>query len=165
VRPHHAAEGLEPEAAREVVARGIASAHRLAAEAMRSARARCSAASHDVCGCAVLVGRGMPRFSVDEILAVHFRMHQAEGELFRDALIAGAAQCGLALTTLPDKSALDAAARALALTRPRLDAQLVALGKRVGAPWGKDQKEAAAAALVALAVAPKPAGRARTPQA
>jgi hypothetical protein len=80
-------------------------------------------------------------------------MHKAEGELFRDALVAGSRACDLVLTTLPDKSALDAAAKALATTRAKLDATLAALGKAVGAPWGKDQKEAAAAALVALAKA------------
>jgi hypothetical protein len=92
----------------------------------------------------------MPDWSTEEILAVHFRMHKAEGELFRDVLVAGARVCDLELTTLPDKSALDAAARALGLTRARLDAQLAALGKSAGPPWGKDQKEAAAAALVSL---------------
>jgi hypothetical protein len=38
----------------------------------------------------------------------------------------------------------------LGVTRARLDAQLAALGKAAGPPWGKHQKEAAAAALVAL---------------
>ena len=38
----------------------------------------------------------------------------------------------------------------LGLSRTDLETQLVALGKTIGAPWGKDQKEAAAAALVAL---------------
>ena len=36
------------------------------------------------------------------------------------------------------------------MTRARLDADLAALGKSVGPPWGADQKEAAAAALVVL---------------
>jgi hypothetical protein len=151
--PYHAAEELEPAEARDVVARGIASAHRLAEEALREARQRYGAAGHEVCGCGVLVGAGMPAWTTEEVLAVHFRMHKAEGELFRDALVAGARACGLALTTLPDKSALDASAKALATTRARLDATLSALGKTAGAPWGKDQKEAAAAALVALAKA------------
>lgn len=164
-QPYHAAEGLEPEDAREVVARGVASAHRLAAEAVRGARERYAAASHDVCGCAVLVGSGMPSWSVDEILAVHFRMHAAEGELFRAALVAGARACDLALTTLPDKSALDAAVTQLGVTRVRLDATLAALGKRAGAPWGKDQKEAAVAALVALARAVPAEPRSRKPPA
>jgi len=30
----------------------------------------------------------MPDWSTDEILAVHVRMHKAEGELFRDVLVA-----------------------------------------------------------------------------
>jgi len=39
----------------------------------------------------------------------------------------------------------------LRLPRARLDAQLAALGKAVGPPWGAHEKEAAAAALAALA--------------
>ena len=148
--PYHAAEGLAPAAARESVKRSIASAHRLAASGIREAARRCAEAGHELCGCAVLVGTGMPDWSTDEILAVHVRMHKAEGELFRDVLVAGVRACDLELTTLPAKSALDDAAKMLSLTRARLDAQLAALGKSAGPPWGKDQKEAAAAALVAL---------------
>src|SRR2546422_5050268 len=47
------------------------------------------------------------------------------------------------------KSALDDATKKLGLTRARLDAHLATLGRSAGPPWGKDQKEAAAAALVA----------------
>jgi hypothetical protein len=148
--PYHAAEGLAPADARESVKRGIAEAHRLAASGIREAARRLADAGHELCGCAVLAGTGMPSWSTDEILAVHVRMHKAEGELFRDVLVAGARACGLELTTLPHKSAIDDAAKKLGLTRPRLDARLAALGRSAGPPWGKDQKEAAAAALVAL---------------
>jgi len=148
--PYHAAEGLDPNDARESVKRSNAVAHELAASALRDAGRRCAESGHEVCGCAVLVGTGMPSWSTEEILAVHVRMHKAEGELFRDVLVAGARACGLELTTLPDKSALDAAARMLGVTRARLIARLVVLGKAAGPPWAKDQKEAAAAGLVAL---------------
>jgi hypothetical protein len=148
--PYHAAEGLDPEEAREAVKRSIASAHRLAADGIRAAARRCAEAGHELCGCAVLVGTGMPDWSTDEILAVHVRMHKAEGELFRDVLVAGTRACDLKLTTLPDKSAFDAAAKMLGVPRARLDAGLARLGKAAGPPWGKDQKEAAAAALAAL---------------
>jgi hypothetical protein len=77
-------------------------------------------------------------------------MHKAEGELFREVLVAGARSCGIPLTTLPCKTPLDAAASLLAMTRSQLDAHLAALGKAAGPPWGADQKEAAAAALVVL---------------
>lgn len=148
--PYHAAEGLAPAEARESVERSIASAHRLAADGIREAARRVSEAGHELCGCAVLVGTGMPNWSTDEILAVHVRMHKAEGELFRDALVAGARACELVLTMLPEKSVLEDATKKLGLTRARLDAQLAVLGKAAGPPWGKDQKEAAAAALVTL---------------
>jgi hypothetical protein len=149
--PYHAAEGLAPAAARASVRRSIAAAQRLATGAIGEAARRLAEGGHDVCGCAVLVGNGMPPWSTDEILAAHVRMHTAEGELFRDVLVNGARACGLAVTTLPVASALDDASRRLGLTGARLSARLAALGKAAGPPWGKDQKEAAAAALVALA--------------
>jgi hypothetical protein len=103
----------DPAQARESVRRSIACAHRLAASGLREAAKRAAEAGHELCGCAVLVGTGMPDWSTDEILAVHVRMHKAEGELFRDVLVAGARACDLALTTLADKSALEDAARML----------------------------------------------------
>jgi hypothetical protein len=149
--PYHAAHGLEPRQAEESVDSSVAAANRLAARGLRDAARRIAEAGHQLCGCAVLVGPGMPNWTTAEILAVHVRMHQAEGELFRNVLVAGARACGLEPTTLPDRSALDDAASLLGLARSGLDARLAALGKSAGPPWGKDQKEAAAAALVALA--------------
>lgn len=151
--PYHAAQELEAEAARASVKRSIASAHRLAASGIGEAAKRLSESGHDVCGCAVFVGTGMPNWTTDEILAVHVRMHKAEGELFRDVLVAGARANGFEPATLPEKSALDAAAKSLGISRARLDERLAALGRSAGPPWGRDQKEAAAAALVALAMA------------
>lgn len=150
--PYHAAEGLAPAAAQESVRRSIAAAHELATSGIREAASRLADAGHTVRACGVLIGTGMPGWSTDEILAVHVRMHKAEGELFRDVLVAGTRACGLALTTLPDKSALAAAAELLGTDPANLATRLAALGKSAGAPWGKDQKEAAAAALVALRV-------------
>ena len=148
--PYHAAEGLASAAAQKSVAQSVASAHRLAEKGIRNAIEALAGAGHEVCGCGVLVGGGMPPWSTDEILAVHVRMHQAEGVLFREVLVAGARVCGLIPTTLSEKAALEEAASLLGLSRLDLETRLVALGKTVGSPWGKDQKEAAAAALVAL---------------
>ena len=47
-------------AARESVNRSIASAYRLAAEGIRNAVECLTKAGHEVCGCGVLVGTGMP---------------------------------------------------------------------------------------------------------
>jgi hypothetical protein len=92
----------------------------------------------------------MPDWSVDEILAVHFRMHKAEGVLFRDALVRATGACGLRLVAIPEKVLTKHAERALGMTSSAVAKEMAALGKSVGPPWGKDQKDAALAALVAL---------------
>jgi hypothetical protein len=142
-QPYHAAEGLDPGDAHDVVKRGVDSAHRIAAREIAAAVKRMANAGHDVRACAVLVGTGMPAWSVDEILAVHFRMHKAEGELFRGALVAGARRAGVAVVELREKE--------LAAHAKRAGGALAALGKAAGPPWGRDQKDAALAAWIALA--------------
>ena len=148
--PYHAAEPLEPAAARRSVRRSIATAHRLAAGGIAAAVQRIVAGGHAVAGCAVLVGKGMPDWSTEEILAVHVRMHQAEGELFREVLVAGARAVGVEPIRIAEKSAFADAAARLGLPQAALEGKIADLGKQAGPPWGKDQKEAAAAALVAL---------------
>jgi hypothetical protein len=149
-QPYHAAERLAPEKAREVVKRGVAAARRLALREMRAALERAREAGHDVAACAVLVGEPMPDWSVDDILAVHVRMHKAEGVLFRDALVRAADVCGLRLAAIPEKLLTQHAEKALAVPVSALMKRIAMLGKAVGSPWGKDQKDAALAAMVAL---------------
>ena len=148
--PYHVAAELPPAKARQSVERDIATAHALAADGIGKAATRLRKAGFDVGGCGVLIGPGMPKWSTEEIIAVHIRMHQAEGKLFRDVLVAGTRACKLELTTLREKFALDDAARSIDARRERLDEKIAALGRAAGPPWGRDQKEAAAAALAAL---------------
>jgi hypothetical protein len=147
-QPYHAAEELEAQEARDLVLRGIADAHRIALRQLQMAVEREEARGNRVAVCAVLVGAGMPSWNTDEILAVHFRMHKAEGVLFSAALTAAAAALGLHAITIPEKELV-----AIAKERRVLQA-LAALGKQAGPPWGKDQKDAALAALLALPVKP-----------
>jgi hypothetical protein len=147
-QPYHAAEELSPEAARDRVKRGIDAAHRIARRELRAAVKREQGRGNEVIGCAVLVGNPMPGWSVEQILAVHFRMHQAEGVLFRDALIEAAKACELNLLTLPEKTLLTEAERLLRIPASELMKRVGTMGKTAGPPWGKDQKDAALAALV-----------------
>jgi hypothetical protein len=149
-QPYHAAEGLEPDEARDVVRRGIASARRLAVRELRAAAKRAVQEGHEIAACAVLVSDPMPDWSVAEILAVHFRMHKAEGVLFRDALARAAESCGLPLVAIREKDLADQAEHALGASNARLAKSLAELGKAAGAPWGADQKRAALAAWVGL---------------
>jgi hypothetical protein len=139
-QPYHAAEHLQPHAARDTVTRGIDAARKGAVRELRAALAREGAQHQNVSACGILVGNPMPDWSVDEILAVHFRMHKAEGALFRDVLLHAAAVCGLRPVAVSEKSGVDRG----------LQHMIAALGKSAGPPWGKDQKDAALAAFVAL---------------
>ncbi|HKR61794.1 MAG TPA: hypothetical protein VJS64_19060 [Pyrinomonadaceae bacterium] len=154
-QPYHAAELLPPKAAHALVKRGIASAQREALLEMRKTISREKRRGNDVSTCAVLVGSDMPDWSTAEILAVHFRMHKAEGVLFRDVLQRAAKTCGLKVLAVPEKLLWTQAEAALGIPAKKLAQMTVMLGKSVGAPWGKDQKDAAVAALMALQSARK----------
>lgn len=149
-QPYHAAEELPTTEARALVKRGIQSAHRIARRELRTALQQQRELGNDVTGCAVLVGTPMPAWSVDQILAVHFRMHQAEGVLFREALADAAKSCDLNLVTLPEKTLLQEAEKRLRKSANDLNQTLKELGKSAGPPWGKDQKDATLAALIML---------------
>jgi hypothetical protein len=148
--PYHAAEGFDAADAEDVVARGIASAYQGAEQALADALATRRAQGDEVVGCGVLLGSGMPAWSVAEILAVHMRMHKAEGELFRGALARGAERLGLACIGVREKELEAAAVQALSLGAEALAERLAEAGRRAGPPWARDQKEAALAAWIAL---------------
>jgi hypothetical protein len=149
-QPYHAAQRLNAGAARALVRRGVERARRIAVREIRTAVKRTRDAGHRVAACAVLVVGSMPDWTVDEIRAVHFRMHKAEGVLFRDALARAARTCGLRLLRIPEKQLDEHAERALATSVTKLRKTIASLGKAVGPPWGTDQKDAALAAMIAL---------------
>lgn len=149
-QPYHAAENRKKEAARDLVDRGIQAAHRIAAREVRAAVKQERDRGNEVTAAAVLVGNPMPDWSTEEILAVHFRMHKAEGALFRDALARAIGACGLRLVAIPEKTLADHAVKVLGIPEIGLRKMIATLGRSIGPPWGKDQKDAALAALVAL---------------
>ena len=146
-QPYHAAEGLERQKARDLVTRGIDIAHRLALAEMKAAIKRERDRKNDVAGCAVVVGTPMPDWNTDEILAVHFRMHKAEGVLFQNALVRASEKCKLNTLPVLEKELVTQATTQLG---DKLVKQIAGLGKSVGPPWGKDQKDATVVALMAL---------------
>ena len=149
-QPYHAAERLNPREARELVKRGTQAAYRIARREIELAMKRLREQQHDVVAGALLVANPMPDWSTEEILAVHFRMHKAEGVLFPDALARAADECGLNLIRIPEKKLSEYAEEKLATPLAEVMKEVMTLGKSVGAPWGKDQKNAALAAMIAL---------------
>jgi hypothetical protein len=97
-----------------------------------------------------IVGEARDLPPLERILRSHPLLHTAEGELYRRALDRAAADRGLAVTALPARRPLEAAAEALGADPEVLAARLVAAGRRLGPPWQADHKAATAAALVGL---------------
>ena len=149
-QPYHAAKRLNADDARGLVGRAVETTRRIALREMRMAVTRAREAGHQVAACAVLVVDPMPDWTVDEILAVHFRMHKAEGVLFRDAVARAATACSLRFLGIPEKHLDEHAERALATSVKSVRKTIASLGKSVGPPWGKDQKDASLAAMIAL---------------
>ena len=150
-QPYHAAEGCKPPIARDLVKRGIAAANRIALREVRGSVKLEEKRGNKVVGCGVLVTDPMPDWTVDEILAVHFRMHKAEGVLFRDALADAGEKCNVRVVRVHEKSLGAFPEKTLKMSVGDLTRTISELGKSVGPPWGKDQKEAAVAAMIALA--------------
>ena len=142
-QPYHAAEGLAPGRADALVRQGIDAARQMAAERVAELFYQLQQAGHDIAGAVVLTSSPMPAWSTEQILAVHIRMHQAEGHLFPDALAAAIAASGLPLGLIPERELDQLVPSVCPWT-----AEIAALGKWAGPPWGVDQKHAATAALV-----------------
>src|SRR5215470_16355176 len=93
--PYHAADDMAPAAARKLIERAGVEARRCAVRQLRAAVESNAAAGHEIIACAVLTPAPMPNWSIEQIRAVHFRMHKAEGVMFPDALARAAGTCRL----------------------------------------------------------------------
>ena len=138
-QPYHAAAEIPFAEAEALVRKAIDSSRALASEAITATLKQLRLAGHEVVACGIVAGSGKPLPPLDRILASHPIIHTAEGEMFREALVWAAGDCGLPAATVREKE-MDAAALG----------RLQGLGKLLGPPWTQDQKYATVAALYAL---------------
>lgn len=151
--PYHAAQELAPEDARKFVEKEQSLARACASARLREVVDRFREDGQEVVACCVVAGEAMPPWRLDEILSMHVRMHKAEGSLYREVLEHAANECGLKTLHVPDKRLEEMASDKLGCARAEIASTIGGLGKRAGPPWGKDQKEAALAAWMALCAA------------
>jgi hypothetical protein len=133
---YHAAEKLALAAAEKQVAAALAGARKRTHEAIAALRKEFGATA-----CGVIVGRTQALPELEAILRSHAMIHTAEGVLYRQLILEAAAEVGLRTLAVPSRD----------LAKHRERKRIDALGKSLGPPWGKDQKEAALAAWLALA--------------
>jgi hypothetical protein len=151
-QPYHAGENIPLDQAEGFVNSCILRAREMATTAVRQLLSDLPGRENQAvaCGCAVLSGSDRPPGTVAEVLASHMWMHAAEGQLFRNALAHGGAQCGLRVSALRERDIDTLAVAKLGLSQSDLESTLAQFGRTAGPPWRRDQKLAALAAWVSL---------------
>ena len=149
--PYHWAKRREGAEARGIVAGAAAEARKLAEAAIAELSSAVAARGYEVVAGGVVTGRGRPDFTFQQALATHAAMHNAEGWLFREALLQAGQQLALSMTAAPPDAVYAEAAVAIGTSAPEIEARIRALGNDLGPPWGKDEKLSSGAAWLALA--------------
>lgn len=148
VQPYHAAQALSLDDAAALVARTQAVADGGALRGLDVI-----AAAHP---CVSIVAAGIPESAarapddLARVLSSHALLHTAEGELFRESIASAAHFRCLHVHRLPAREVLAHVASVLGRSEDDLTRTVQELGKLLGPPWTKDEKEATLAAWVAL---------------
>lgn len=148
---YHAARNLDLPGAERLVRKVELAARRAAEWQLQRTAEELEAGGYQVMGAGIAAGPRRLGAGLAEILASHPLVHSAEGQLYREALTGAAELLRLPLTRFLQQDLYEQAAGQIGLSDESLRAQLTGLGRALGPPWQKDQKEAAAAAWLALA--------------
>jgi hypothetical protein len=148
---YHAARGLEPAAAAELIAAAEGVAGEQAVSALERTSHRVMDDGAVIRSSAVVVGKTPRRARLESVLASHALVHAAEGRLYQDALLKGAESCGLDPIAIPKQSIWEQAEATLGVPTHELRHWIDELRRELGPPWAEDQKLAALAARIALA--------------
>lgn len=148
--PYHDAKRGAPEEAEKIVAAAADEARTLAIEAIVSLLASVAAQGYELIAAGVVLGGGRPGVTLSQALSTHAAMHGAEGWLFREALMGASQKCGLKTVGISERELPARAASALETSKSAVSELVGETGRRYGSPWGRDQKAALLAAIVAL---------------
>jgi hypothetical protein len=150
-QPFHAARLLPLDEARELTSRSLEGATRLAGAALAAAAGVLRRQGSELLAFGLIQSSARPLPPLGAVLASHALVHTAEGELFRDALAAAAANLGLPVLRVKERDLLDRCATRLCIAAGDAERRLADLGRTLGPPWRQDEKLATLAAWLALA--------------
>lgn len=88
--------------------------------------------------------------SLSKILSSHVLLHTAEGEFICRVLVEAATGQGLGVYQVPPRELVSRACTTFQLEEPQLRQMLADIGKPLGPPWRRDEKDATLAAWLAL---------------
>ena len=147
---YHEASKLSASQAADLIQRAEAASHETAGIAVKDALDHLRTLDLEVNSAGIPAGsRPLPK-DLSAVLRSHPMIHTAEGVLFQQAVASACKNCGLAVIPVREREVWLNAANTWGLKEVRIREHVDALRKSVGAPWGTDQKTAAAFALLAL---------------
>jgi hypothetical protein len=150
-QPYHAAEPLDFPAAQRLIRGCTETSQRLARDAVGAMIADLRASGHVVFGCGLLQASGRPLPDLAGILASHALIHTAEGQMFRDVLVAAGRHHRLPVIEIRERELMARCTANLRLSSEQVTRTLAEIGRTLGPPWRQDEKFATLAAMLALA--------------
>ena len=148
--PYHAVESLAVEEAARRLVRHRAIAEDRASGAITSLAVDLAVRGWHLASVGLLDAANRRGLSLASILASHALIHAAEGDHFREALIAAAERNDLAASRVKARDLEAQAETRLGRPVTELRETVKGLGRQVGPPWGADQKAAALLAWLLL---------------
>lgn len=150
-QPYHTVEGVAVEDAARILAGYAATAERMAGEALRGIAERLAGCGRRCIALGVLESSGRKGGNLAGILASHALIHTADGDHYRNALAAAATRLRLRVIRVRARDLEARSAETLGEPVDQTQAALNEEGRRLGPPWGADQKAAALLARLLLA--------------
>jgi hypothetical protein len=155
-QPYHAAARLQLKDAEKLVKDCAGSSMRFAKDAVEIAIADAKRQGFQVSTSGVLTGSAKPIPELEKVLVSHPLLHTAEGDLFRNVIIAACESCGLSVLAVKEKELTDRCAAELGIPAAVVQQHVLSMGKLIGPPWRQDEKLASRVAWMALAVERRP---------
>jgi hypothetical protein len=149
-QPYHAAKELSGETAETLIRQCRERSTFLAIRAVNALVTQVRQNGLTLVGAAILLASGRPLPPLAAILRSHALIHTAEGEFFREVLVAASSHCSLEVTKVKEREIWETAARVFGLPIADLQRRIGQLGNSVGPPWRHDEKFASLAAWIAL---------------
>ena len=146
-----AAEKLGLTDAQRLIRESANAARNLARHALRALVDTLGHEGYSVTGVGIALSSGRTLGALAATLASHAMIHTAEGELFRNALIAASEQCQLPVTRVRERDLFAHASNQLGTPADKLRAWLADLGRPLGPPWRVDEKISALLGWLVLA--------------
>lgn len=147
---YHKAAELSAQPAAELIRRAEEAAQEAARVALRDILDHFRSLTLSVGAAGIACGSKPVPDDLSAVLRSHPMIHTAEAALFRRVLTSACESCGLDVISVRERDVWLKAAGAWRLKEAGLRKQVDGLRKSAGAPWGADQKTAAAFALLAL---------------